>query len=175
MDRPGRNPPSRRCRRRRDIRPRSGGNAGVNAAAAAGGTLNSGNQALALQKTAQNNAAGNYNNYVSELDPYLNLANSSASGVSNVDTGLGSSLNQNQNTLAGLNYSGQVGIGNANASADLANQSLGLGLLGGGISPLTGGLGGGLLGKIGTFGVGLTGGGVGTFNGNFLAAPNSPF
>ena len=52
------------------------GNAGVNAAAAAGGTLNSGNQLLALQKTAQNNAAGNYNNYVSQLDPYLNLANS---------------------------------------------------------------------------------------------------
>ena len=41
------------------------GNAGVNAAAAAGGTLNSGNQLLALQKTAQNKAAGNYNNYVS--------------------------------------------------------------------------------------------------------------
>ena len=113
------------------------GNAGVNAAAAAGGTLNSGNQALALQKTAQNNAAGNYNNYVSQLDPYLNLANSSASGISNVDTGLGSGLNANQNTLAGLNMGAQVGIGNANASADLADQSLGLGLLGGAAKGLT--------------------------------------
>ena len=152
------------------------GNAGVNAAAAAGGTLNSGNQLLALQKTAQNTAAGNYNNYVSQLDPYLNLANSSASGISNVDTGLGSSLNANQNTLANLNYGAQVGIGNANASADLADQSLGLGLLGGGLKALTGGLGGGLggsaLGALGTGGAALTGGGVGTFGGNFGAAPN---
>ena len=148
------------------------GNAGVNAAAAAGGTLNSGNQLLALQKTAQNTAAGNYNNYVSQLDPYLNLANSSASGISNVDTGLGSGLNANQNTLANLNFGAQTGIGNANASADLANQSLGLGLLGGGLTALTGGLGGGLLGGLGTLGAGLTGGGIGTFGGNFGAAPN---
>jgi len=136
------------------------GNAGVNAAAAAGGTLNSGNQALALQKTAQNNAAGNYNNYVSQLDPYLNLANSSASGISNVDTGLGSSLNANQNTLANLNFGAQTGIGNANASADLADQSLGLGLLGGGLKAL----GSGGLGSFGS-------GGVGTFTNGFGAAP----
>jgi hypothetical protein len=131
---------------------------------------------LALQKTAQNTAAGNYNNYVAELDPYLNLANSSAGGISSVDTGLGGGLNANQNTLANLNYGANVGIGNANASADLANQSLGLGLLGGGLSALTGGLGGGLggglLGGLGTAGAALTGGGVGTFGGNFGAAPN---
>jgi hypothetical protein len=47
-----------------------------------------------------------------------------------------------------------------------------LGLLGGGLSALTGGLGGGLLGGLGTLGAGLTGGGVGTFNGNFGAAPS---
>lgn len=127
------------------------GNAGVNAAAAAGGTLNSGNQLLALQKTAQNTAAGNYNNYVSQLDPYLNLANSSASGISNVDTGLGSSLNANQNTLANLNYGANVGIGNANASADLADQSLGLGLLGGAAKGLTTAIpGNSILGSLGS-------------------------
>ena len=64
----------------------------------------------------------------------------------------------------------------ANASADLADQSLGLGLLGGGISALTGGLGGGLggslLGALGTGGAALTGGGIGNFNGNFGAAPS---
>jgi hypothetical protein len=148
------------------------GNAGVAAAAAAGGTTGSGNELLALQKAAQNTAAGNYNNYVAQLDPYLNLANSSALGISNVDTGLGGALNANQNTLANLNYGAQTGIGNANASADLADQSLGLGLLGGGLTALTGGLGGGLLGGLGTLGAGLTGGGVGTFNGNFGSAPN---
>jgi hypothetical protein len=149
----------------------------INAAAAAGGTLNSGNQDIALSNYNQNLAGTTYNNYVSALQPYLGAANQAATGISNVDTGLGSGLNANQNTLANLNMGANVGIGNANASADLANQSLGLGLLGGGLSALTGGLGGGLgsslLGGLGTLGAGLTGGGVGTFNpNNFGAAPN---
>jgi hypothetical protein len=144
----------------------------INAAAQAGGTGGSGNEALALQKFGQNLAGTTYDNYVAQLQPYLGAANSAASGIANVDTGLGSGLNANQNTLAGLNMGANVGIGNANASADLANQSLGLGLLGGGLSALTGGLGGGLLGGLGTLGAGLTGGGVGTFGGNFGAAPN---
>lgn len=148
------------------------GDAAINAAAAAGGTLNSGNQATALSNYNQNLAGTTYNNYVSQLQPYLGAANSAASGIANVDTGLGSGLNANQNTLANLNMGANVGIGNANASADLANQSLGLGLLGGGLSALTGGLGGGLLGGLGSAGAALTGGGVGTFNGNFGSAPN---
>ena len=37
-----------------------------------------------------------------------------AAGISDVDTGLGSALNQNQNTLANLNFGAQTGIGNAN-------------------------------------------------------------
>jgi hypothetical protein len=74
-------------------------------------------------------AGTTYNNYVSQLQPYLGAANSTASGIANVDTGLGSGLNANQNTLANLNMGANVGIGNANASADLADQSLGLGLL----------------------------------------------
>jgi hypothetical protein len=109
---------------------------------------------------------------VAQLQPFLGAAQNAATGISNVDTGLGSGLNANQNTLAGLNMNANVGIGNAQASADLADQSLGLGLLGGGLSALTGGLGGGLLGGLGTLGAGLTGGGVGTFGGNFGAAPN---
>jgi hypothetical protein len=152
------------------------GDAAVRAAAQAGGTGDSGNEALALQKYGQNLADTTYNNYVSQLQPYLGAAGQAAAGIGNVYEGLGSGLNANQNTLANLNFGAQTGIGNANASADLANQSLGLGLLGGGLSALSGGLGGGLggglLGALGTGGAALTGGGVGTFNGNFGAAPN---
>ena len=132
------------------------GNAGVNAAAAAGGTLNSGNQLLALQKTAQNNAAGNYNNYVAQLDPYLSLANSERHRHRERRHRPRQPLNANQNTLANLNFGAQTGIGNANASADLADQSLGLGLLGGGLKALgSGGLGSFGSGGIGSFTNGL--------------------
>ena len=107
------------------------GNAGVNAAAAAGGTLNSGNQLLALQKTAQNNGGRQLQQLRVSTRPVPQPCEFERAGISNVDTGLGSSLNANQNTLANLNFGAQTGIGNANASADLANQGLGLGLLGG--------------------------------------------
>lgn len=107
------------------------GNNAVNAQAAAGGTLNSGNQALALQKQGQNTANQNYNSYVSQLQPWVQSSNANAAGIGNTYQGLGNSLNQNQNTMANLNVGAYTGIGNANANADLANQSMGMGLLGG--------------------------------------------
>ena len=75
-----------------------------------------------------------FNNYVGQLQPFLGAANSSAGQIAGVDTGLGNNLNANQTTLAGLNTNAYTGIGNANASAALANQSLGMNLLGGGLS-----------------------------------------
>ena len=109
-------------------------NNGANAAAAASGKLNSGNQTIALSNLDSGMAQQGFNNYVGQLQPFLGAANSSAGQIAGVDTGLGNNLNANQTTLAGLNTNAYTGIGNANASAALANQSLGMNLLGGGLS-----------------------------------------
>lgn len=92
----------------------------VNAAAAANGTLNSGNQLLALNNVNQGLAQSTYNNYVSQLQPYLGASNAAAGGIAGVQTGLGNAVAGQQNNLANLNFSTQTGIGNANANADLA-------------------------------------------------------
>ena len=112
-------------------------NNATNAAAAANGTLGSGNQALALQQNAQGLASQNYNNYVSQLQPYLSASQSAAGGIAGVQTGLGNQTNANFGNLANLNYGAQTSIGNANASADLANQSMDMNLLGGGLKLAT--------------------------------------
>ena len=109
-------------------------NNGANAAAAASGTLNSGNQKIALSNLDSGIAQQGFNNYVGQLSPYLGQANTAASGIGGVYTGLGQGLSSNENTLATLNTNAYTGIGNANASADLANQSLGMNLLGGGLN-----------------------------------------
>jgi hypothetical protein len=132
------------------------GAAAVNAGAAANGTLNSGNQALALQQQGQGLASQNYNNYVSQLQPYLGASNAAAGGIAGVDTGLGNAVAGQDNSLANLNYSSATGVGNANANAALA--------------PLTAGANVfnllGSLGKIGTSGGGTVGGNIfGSFGG----------
>lgn len=102
--------------------------------AARTGSTNSGGTNADLQTLAQDVASQNWNSYVSSLQPYLNYSNSSAAGIANVDTGLGSSLNQNYTNLgtgtssidqllANLGYTTQTGIGNANANADLAGNA----------------------------------------------------
>jgi len=126
------------------------GNNATNAAAAANGTLNSGNQLLALSKQNQGLASQNYNNYVSQLQPYLSASNQAAGGIAGVDTGLGNSLNQNYNNLANIDNSADVGIGNAQASAALANQQNDFSLLKGIAGLGTNTLGGGLLSGIGS-------------------------
>jgi hypothetical protein len=78
----------------------------VNAAAAANGTLNSGNQLLALNKVNQGLADSTSNNYISQLQPFLGASNSAAGGIAGVNTGLG-------NALAGT----YTGLGNATAGA----------------------------------------------------------
>ena len=124
------------------------GNNAINAAAAANGTLGSGNQATALAKFGSGLADQTYNNYVGQLQPYLGAASSAASGIGTMYGGLGNATSANDTGLGQLQYQGQVGIGNAQASADLADQSLGMGLLGGalnlGMSAIPG------LGQIGT-------------------------
>jgi hypothetical protein len=92
----------------------------VNAQAAASGMNASGNQLLALNKVNQGLADSTYNNYVSQLEPYLGASNAAAGGIAGVNTGLGNSLAGQYNNLGQLGYASQTGIGNANANADLS-------------------------------------------------------
>jgi hypothetical protein len=96
------------------------GDAAINAQAAASGQNASGNQALALSQFNQGLAGTTYNNYVSQLQPYLGASNAAAGGIANTYTGLGQGVASQNNSLANLNYTAQTGIGNANANADLA-------------------------------------------------------
>ena len=126
------------------------GNNAINAAAAAGGTLNSGNQAMALQKYGQGLAGQNYGQYVSQLQPYMQMGEGAASGIGNLYSGLGNQLNANQTNQANMNMNAMTSAGNAQASAALANQGMGMGLLGGLGSFLSSPSGGGLLSGLGS-------------------------
>ncbi len=133
------------------------GNNAINAAAAANGTLNSGNQLTALSNYDQGLAQNTYQNAVSNLSPYLGLANSSAGGIANVNQNESNALTGNNNILAQLMQSTYSGIGNAQASADLQQGAGDASLLSGGLSlgsSLLGGLGG-LSGIGGAIGSGL--------------------
>lgn len=127
------------------------GDNALTAQAAATGQLASGNTALALSNYNQGLAGTTYNNYVSQLQPYLNASNAAAGGIAGVNTGLGNALAGQYGNLAGLNYQTATGIGNANANADLAGLTASgniwnaIGSLGGAaIGAATGGVGGGL-------------------------------
>lgn len=96
------------------------GNDAINAQQAATGGNASGNQALALSNYNQGVAGTTYDNYVSQLQPFLGASNAAAGGIANVNTGQGNALAGQYDTLANLNYQTQTGIGNANANADLA-------------------------------------------------------
>lgn len=91
--------------------------------AAQTGTLNSGGTLNALQQQGQGTAQQTYNNYVNQLQPFLGASNTSAGGIANVNTGLGTSLNSNQNTIAQMLWNAATGQGNAQANADLANNT----------------------------------------------------
>lgn len=157
------------------------GNNAANAAAAANGTLNSGNQLTALANYDAGLASNTYQNAVSNLSPYLSLANSSATGIANVNQNEGTQLTSNNNILAQLMDATYTGIGNAQASADLKQGqgdasllsgalSLGSSLLGsvGGLSGLTSGITSGLSGLSGLFG-----GSSGSSGSNLFDSSNS--
>jgi hypothetical protein len=99
------------------------GEQAVDRGAAAKGMLTSGNTTAAEDQYAQGLAQQTYNSYVSQLEPYLGVAENAAAGTAGVDTGLGTAVNANDQTLGNLAYNTQAGIGNANASADLAEQN----------------------------------------------------
>jgi hypothetical protein len=95
----------------------------VNAQAAASGMNASGNQLLALNKVNQGLADSTYNNYVSQLQPYLGASNAAATGIAGVNTGLGNQLAGQYGNLAQMGWNKETGIGNANANAELAKYN----------------------------------------------------
>jgi hypothetical protein len=123
------------------------GEGAINAAAAAGGTLNSGNQLTALSNYNQGLAGNTYQSAVSNLSPYLGLGTSAASGEAGILGGETSALTGNNNNLASLLDATFTGAGNAQASGSLAKQANNESLFGGLTS-----LGGSLLGGLGGLG-----------------------
>jgi hypothetical protein len=128
----------------------------VNASAAKSGTLNSGNAALALQQNASKLAGQNYQNYVSDLSPYLGFSTAATSALNAPTLFQGSGISQNEMALANTNLQGNAAIGAANANADLANQKSDMGLLGNLSNFITGGGIGQLAGGIGDLGMMLS-------------------
>jgi hypothetical protein len=96
------------------------GNNAINAQAAATGYNNSGNQAIALSKFNQGLAGTGWQNYISNLSPYFNQANTAAGGIGGLYSGLGQGLNASYGNQGNAAYGAQTSIGNANANADLA-------------------------------------------------------
>lgn len=89
---------------------------------AAAGNLSSGNADTDAMKYATGLAGQTYNSYLAGLSPYLGANSSAVSGAAGTQTGQGTALNNSYQTQGGLGYQTQVGIGNANAAADIANQ-----------------------------------------------------
>ena len=94
------------------------GDNSINAAAAANGTLNSGSQLLALSNYNQGLAGTTYNNYVSQLQPYLGASNAAAGGIASGYQGLGQGLS-NVSTQ-GANAQANLATGLAGAQSGLA-------------------------------------------------------
>ena len=113
------------------------GNNSILANQAATGQLASGATNLDLLKFGQGTANQGWQQYVQNLQPYLGAANSAASGIGGLYSGLGNQLNSNFMNLGNAQYGADTSIGNANANSDLA----GLGASANGLGAIAGGLG----------------------------------
>ena len=121
------------------------GEQGVDRGAAAKGMVSSGNTLNAEDQYAQGLASTTYNNYVSQLQPYLGAQNTSAAGISQAAQNTGNTLNTDIGNNANLAYNTQAGIGTATSAADLAQAQGDNSFLNGVMN-----LGSKLLGTIGT-------------------------
>ena len=92
----------------------------VDANQAKTGQLASGNTNLDLTNYAQGLAGTGWQQYVQNLQPYLGAANSAATGIGGLSSGLGNQLNANLTNQGNAAYGAQTSIGNANANAQLA-------------------------------------------------------
>lgn len=98
------------------------GSENVKRSAAAVGGLQSGGTLAALDQFGQQVASNGWNNYISQLSPYLGASQTAAAGIGNTNMGIGSGVNANQTGLAQLDYTAATDTGKAQANADLAQQ-----------------------------------------------------
>jgi hypothetical protein len=103
----------------------------IDRGAASRGMLTSGNTLTAEQQYGQGLANQNYQQYVQNLQPYLNQQTQGAAGIAGVNMGQGNALNTSYGNQGNLAYNTQAGIGNAQAAADTAGQNASNSFLGG--------------------------------------------
>lgn len=108
--------------------------------AASTGQLGSGATDIALGQVPANLEYQQWNNYLSNLQPFMQNATNTANQIGGLYSGLGQGLNQNYNTLGSAAYGTQAGIGNAQAAA-LNTTGPGWGLLGGALNSFASALG----------------------------------
>jgi len=96
----------------------------IDRGAASRGMVTSGNTLNAEQQYGTGLANQNYQQYVQNLQPYLQQQTTAsvagAQGEGTLLSNLGNSLNSSYGNQGNLAYNTQAGIGNANAAADLA-------------------------------------------------------
>lgn len=101
-------------------------NQGINAVdrgAASRGALSSGGTVAQEQSTASNIANQGWNSYLSNLGQYNQLAPQIAGATSTINQNLGNLNYTNAQNNAGLQYGAATGEANAQANADLANNT----------------------------------------------------
>lgn len=119
------------------------------------GQLSSGNTDLALQAQSQNIANQGWNQYITNLQPYLGARAGAATGIAGVDTGLGNALNANYTGLGGDIAGLDTAAGKAQAGGDMAGYNASANLIGAGLglagdaAKIAGGGSGGLFGGFG--------------------------
>jgi hypothetical protein len=101
----------------------------------------SGNLLKSIADYSSGLATQNYNNYASQLQPFLGAANTGAANIAGVNQNLGNQLNTNLTGQGNAAYGAQTSIGNANANADLAGLTASGNMWGAGLGALGAGLG----------------------------------
>lgn len=87
------------------------------------GQLASGATDVDLQKLGQGNANQAWQQYLTNLQPFLGQSTANAGGIGSLDAGLGTLQNANKTQQASLDYGAATSAGNAQANADLANNN----------------------------------------------------
>lgn len=90
---------------------------------AATGNLASGATDADLQTLGQNQANATYQQYLTNLQPFIGASTANAGTAAATGTQLASLINSNYGQQASLDYGANTSIGNANANADLANNA----------------------------------------------------
>lgn len=89
---------------------------------AATGQLATGGTSIDLANIAQGNAQQNWQQYITNLQPFIGASTANAQGAGNLYSGLGNLQNANYTNQANMQYGSNVAQGNNQANAQLANN-----------------------------------------------------